>query len=106
MLADGMTVELVAQGSSMRPLFPPGATVRVRPATIADVRLGDVVLVADGEQLVAHRLMRVGAGGIVTRGDSLPAEDAPLPATAVSGRVDVPPGPLAVYAAVRALVRC
>jgi signal peptidase I len=106
MLADGMTVELVAQGSSMRPLFPPGAIVRVAPATLGDVRLGDVVLVADGEQLIAHRLVRVDRRGIVTRGDSMPCDDEPLPAAALIGRVDVPPTPLAVYAAVRALLRC
>jgi hypothetical protein len=106
MLREGLAIELVAQGTSMRPLFPPGSTVRVFPASAADVRVGDVVLVELEGQLVAHRLIQASGGRSVTRGDSMPVADAPLPATAIVGRVEVPGGPLALYAAVRALLRC
>jgi phage repressor protein C with HTH and peptisase S24 domain len=106
MLREGRPVELVAQGTSMRPLFPPGATVRVWPARAEDVRVGDVVLVDVDGSLVAHRLIQARDGRIVTRGDSMPDADTPLPATAIVGRVEVPGGPLALYAAVRALLRC
>jgi hypothetical protein len=90
----------------MRPLFAPGSTVRVLPARAEDVRVGDVVLVDVDGQLVAHRLIQARARRIVTRGDSMPEADAPLPATAIVGRVDVPRGGLALYAALRALFRC
>jgi len=106
MLREGRAIELPAQGTSMLPLFAPGATIRVWPARAEDVRVGDVVLVDIDGQLVAHRLIQARAGRIVTRGDDMVEADAPLPATAIIGRVDVPNGPRALYAAVRALLRC
>ena len=105
MLREGRTVELPATGFSMRPLIPPGGTVRVEPASVEDVRPGDVVLVDDGGWLVCHRLLYVAGGRVVTRGDDTPMDDPPLPADAVIGRVDVPPSPHALYCAVRALLR-
>lgn len=52
MLREGHSVELPATGWSMRPLIPPGGTVRVEPASISDVRPGDVVVVdAEGNSL-------------------------------------------------------
>jgi phage repressor protein C with HTH and peptisase S24 domain len=106
MLADGYAIDFPAQGTSMRPLFAPGTTLRVYPATANDVRPGDIVLVAAGERLMAHRLIRVEGERIVTRGDAMPGEDEPLPREAIIGRVAVPAGPRALYAAVRALLRC
>jgi signal peptidase I len=105
MLREGRSVELPATGTSMRPLIPPGGVVRVEPARAADVRPGDVVVVADGERLVCHRLVYVARGRVVTRGDDALVCDPPLPADAVVGRVPVPPSPHAVYCAVRALLR-
>ncbi|MCU1277616.1 MAG: hypothetical protein JWM53_1162, partial [bacterium] len=52
MLRQGHTVELPATGTSMRPLIPPGGVVRVEPASVADVRPGDVVLTDAGGRLV------------------------------------------------------
>jgi phage repressor protein C with HTH and peptisase S24 domain len=106
LLADGYPVELPLSGISMRPLFSPGDRVRVQPATAADVHLGDVVLIGDGDWLMVHRLVRKNDRSIITRGDGLPDDDAPLPPSAIVGRVEVPPTPLAIYAALRALVRC
>jgi hypothetical protein len=38
-------------------------------------------------RLVVHRLVRIDAGRLVTRGDALPAADAPAAAAALVGRV-------------------
>jgi len=105
MLRQGRTVELPAQGTSMRPLIPPGGVVRVEPARATDVRPGDVVLVEAGGHLICHRLVYVAAGRAVTRGDAATDCDAPLPADAIIGRVAISPSPHALYCAVRALLR-
>jgi phage repressor protein C with HTH and peptisase S24 domain len=105
LLREGRAVELPALGTSMRPLFAPGDALVVRPATVADVRPGDVVLVERHGRLCAHRLMRITPATLELRGDDLPAPDPPLPHAALLGRVEVPPSPRALYAALRALAR-
>ncbi len=105
LLREGRTVELPATGTSMRPLIPPGGVVRVEPARADDVRLGDIVLVDDGEGLVCHRLIYATGAVVVTRGDANPYDDPPMPRNAIVGRVPVAPSPHALYCAVRALIR-
>jgi hypothetical protein len=105
LLREGRTVELPATGVSMRPLIAPGGVVRVEPARAADVRPGDVVLVDAGDRIVCHRLVYVAAGRAVTRGDNTLDCDPPQPASAIIGRVAIPPSPHALYCAVRALLR-
>lgn len=105
LLRDGHTAEIPTVGVSMRPLLGPGAPIRVVHATAARVRPGDVVVVANDETLICHRLIYVANDRVVTRGDDAPECDPPLPADAIVGRVDVPPSPHALYCAVRALLR-
>ncbi len=105
MLREGRTVELPATGWSMRPLIAPGGVVRVAPASIDDVRPGDIVVVDLGGELVCHRLRYVACGRVVTRGDNTLDDDPAVPTDAVIGRVDIPPSPHALYCAVRALLR-
>jgi signal peptidase I len=105
LLRAGNVVELPLGGSSMRPLFADGDFLLVRPASAADVRPGDAVIVDLGGQLMCHRLVYVTDDRVVTRGDSIADCDPPLPATAIIGRVDIPLSPHALYCAVRALLR-
>jgi phage repressor protein C with HTH and peptisase S24 domain len=105
LLREGRTVELPATGTSMRPLFAPGDRIRVRPASAADVRPGDVVVIVDdNDALVAHRLIYATGAAVHLRGDDSPA-DPPYPPDAVVGVAEVDPSPRALYAAVRALLR-
>jgi len=104
-LREGHTVEVPLGGSSMRPLFAPGDTLRIRPARAADLRPGDVIIVDLGGQLLCHRLVYVAGDHFVSRGDDAPEHDPPLPLDAIIGRVDVPPSPHALWCAVRALLR-
>jgi hypothetical protein len=90
----------------MRPLLAPGARLRVRPAGVAAARPGDVVVVDCGDRLVAHRLLYVTRAGFVTRGDNSPDDDGTRPHAALIGVVEIEPGPRALYAALRVLLRC
>ena len=73
---------------------PPAAPSASRPATAADVRPGDVVLVDAGGRLVCHRLVYATAGRIVTRGDNCPAATpAPLDALSAASTSPHPPTP-------------
>ena len=84
-------VEVVVRGGCMAPGIADGDRVRVAAARV--YLPGDVVVfrAADGRFLV-HRLLgyRPWAGGLalVTRGDSCPVHDAPVPRAAVLGRVE------------------
>jgi hypothetical protein len=72
----------------MRPTIAPGERVEVRPVPPAWLRVGDVVAVLSRDGTVhAHRVVRVGAGRLWTRGDGAPAGDPPHCAAAVVGRV-------------------
>ncbi len=83
-------VEVTVRGGCMAPIFADGDRVRVAAARL--YLPGDVVVfrAADG-RLLAHRLLgyRPWAGrlALVTRGDSCPVHDAPVPLAAVLGRV-------------------
>lgn len=105
LLREGRSVVLPATGTSMRPLFAPGDRLRVRPAVAADARLGDVVVIATDERLVAHRLMYATATTLITRGDDAVHADPPVPAEALVGIVEVAPSPHALRATLRALIR-
>ena len=83
-------VEVTVRGGCMAPAFADGGRVRVAAARL--YLPGDVVVfrAADG-RLVVHRLLgyRPWAGrlALVTRGDSCPVHDAPVPLAVVLGRV-------------------
>jgi hypothetical protein len=99
-------VEVTVRGGCMAPGLADGGRVRVAAARF--YLPGDVVVfrAADGH-LVVHRLLgyRPFAGrlALVTRGDTCPVHDAPVPLAAVLGRVRAAsPGALARW---RALLR-
>jgi peptidase S24-like protein len=78
-----------ATGSSMWPLITPGDWIRVDGCRAPQV--GDVVVVAVGSRLIAHRLVkRHGAGPralLVTKGDAEAWADPPVQARAALGVV-------------------
>lgn len=83
-------VEVVVRGDCMAPLLADGERVRVRAARV--YWPGDVLVfrTAD-ERLLAHRLLgwryHAGSLALVTRGDACVVHDAPVPPTAVLGRI-------------------
>jgi signal peptidase len=78
--------------SSMEPTLPPGTLVVVRPTSVGDIRIGDVVtyqLTPNKPAVVSHRVIEVrsistGETELITRGDNNGAAD-PSPVT--SGQV-------------------
>ncbi|GAB6939199.1 signal peptidase I [Isoptericola variabilis] len=92
--AMGATPLTVLTGS-MEPALSPGDVVVVRPVEPADVQVGDVLTfqpVSGDPTLVTHRVVGVMWGdgdpaGFVTRGDANGADDDPIVADQVRGRV-------------------
>jgi signal peptidase I len=74
----------IYRGGSMLGTFRPGDCLTVEPVPIEHIRPGDVVAFLgaareDGaEELVAHRVIAITPGGLVTRGDNNPHADAVL----------------------------
>ncbi|GAB2470555.1 signal peptidase I [Xylanimonas ulmi] len=87
-------VPLAVLSGSMEPTYSPGDLVVSRPVSGDDVAPGDVITfqpTSGDPTLVTHRVVRVydGDGGrrLVTRGDANTADDAPLVAEQVMGKV-------------------
>jgi signal peptidase len=92
LLLHGTHVTFRAHGISMRPFIRPGDVLTVERIPAVALRPGDVVLTfrSDGQVLV-HRLIRIEPSGdnprYITRGDALIAEDPPVTAAEITGRV-------------------
>ena len=72
----------------MMPLLPPGTEVRVVLCTVETLVPGDIAVVALPSGQVAHRFLGLDpAGRLRLRGDSLPAEDPPIDAGQLIGKV-------------------
>jgi hypothetical protein len=85
-LRQGVAVEIVAGGTSMRPLLHAGDRLTIEPARAETLRLDDVAVVARADgQVVAHRV--VGLAPLRLHGDGCREPDAPVSADAVLGRV-------------------
>jgi len=93
--ASGSTPMTVLTGS-MRPLYPPGTLVIVKPIEPEDIRIGDVVTyqLRSGEpEVVTHRVIAINTGvngdqSLTTKGDNngIPDENPVLPVQ-VRGKV-------------------
>ena len=71
----------------MHPSIRNGEHVHVAPVEWSSLRTGDVVLARAPRGLTAHRLLKLGAGAVTTRGDNAVAPDAALPPNAIIGRI-------------------
>ncbi len=65
------------RGDSMAPTLPPDCEIEIAPLPPA-VRLGELVVFAAGDMLVAHRLVRRVRGRWITQGDGQRTPDPPL----------------------------
>lgn len=65
------------RGSSMMPTLPLDCQIEIAPLP-ARVRLGEVLVFAAGDALIAHRLVRRSRGRWITQGDGRRAPDPPL----------------------------
>lgn len=95
---DGVSRWIDAHGPSMAPTIPPGSRLLVAFGR-QPTRIGEVLVVRDGERLVAHRFVArrqvAGRTTFVVKGDAEPLADAPVEPEAVLGvvrAVELPAG--------------
>jgi hypothetical protein len=84
-------LQLRAHGCSMFPIIRSGDVLSIRYCTTEALQPLDVVLIADGDRLFAHRLiemrLRHDEWFLITRGDSHWRSDPPRAAATLLGRV-------------------
>jgi signal peptidase I len=78
---------LPVKGLSMLPAMWPGDLLEIQRHDPAEIGRGDVVVFRRDGRLVVHRVVRNGSNCLVTRGDHLTQQDAPVPLAEVLGRV-------------------
>jgi phage repressor protein C with HTH and peptisase S24 domain len=86
-LAAGHGARFRVEGDSMHPAIRSGDYVRVVPCVVPELRRGDVILASTGRGLTAHRIVRVSARRIITRGDNALRSDPAFDIAKVLGRV-------------------
>lgn len=79
---------LTVRGASMAPELWPGDLLLARPRNFDDVLPGEIVVFAQDERLIAHRVVSRAGAGVVTRGDAAQRADAPVRSAAFLGVVD------------------
>jgi signal peptidase I len=82
----------LGDGVSMEPTFYEGDFVITRDTQAAELAPGDVILFEQERRHVMHRIVSItpGAGGeatLVTRGDNNAVDDAPVPESAIVGKL-------------------
>jgi signal peptidase len=82
---------LKVTGTSMLPAIRPGDVLRIHHTALERIEAGDVVLVAWGGRLLAHRVVEVmknvAGGSLITRGDNHAHTDPPVSERELLGRV-------------------
>jgi signal peptidase I len=84
-------IRLPALGTSMVPAIHPGDVLSIQPVDPKEVSLGDIVVYVREEVLIVHRIVQTSAASsepyLVTRGDRLLRDDAPIHPGELLGRV-------------------
>ncbi len=88
-LSSGGAVRLRALGTSMLPSIWPGDFLSIEGQSSEAIVPGDIVLVARDGRFFVHRLIEKYNFEWVTRGDSLPHTDQPVPEIRVLGKVSL-----------------
>jgi hypothetical protein len=86
-LRSGGSIRLQALGTSMLPSIWPGDVLRIENKAGEEAVPGDIVLVARDHRFFIHRLIEKHNSQWITRGDSLPQNDAPVAESQVLGKV-------------------
>jgi signal peptidase I len=92
LLAEGKTIRVRADGTSMHPSVKSGSVIFIKPIEKGDRLLpGEIIAWKRDTGIVVHRLIRTyrqkGQEFFVTRGDSSLEEDEPVLSEQIAGRV-------------------
>ena len=71
----------------MLPVIRPGDVLTVKRHSSSELKAGQVILYSRNGRLIAHRVIKVPVGFILTQGDSLPTVDLPVKVQEVVGHV-------------------
>jgi len=104
LLTEGKTLKIKAEGYSMYPAIKPGSAIYIEPYEPgSEPATGDIIAWKRESGFVVHRLIRITKKNdsllFITRGDSRLAEDDPVNADQIAGRVvriEYPEGSLAL----------
>jgi signal peptidase I len=88
---EGACLHVEVRGWSMYPFIRDGDNIKVVPAALDEIEVGDVVLFRSGDRLLAHRVVGYisedGSTSIRARGDRFRQEDPPFGQAELVGRV-------------------
>ncbi len=87
LLASGLGFRFQARGSSMLPLITDGEILHVQRASVAKLKVGDIVLFRQGTKFKAHRIIRKGKDQFITRGDSGLEADGAIRGEQIVGKI-------------------
>lgn len=85
-LARGDRFRWSLRGTSMHPTLPPGCRIEIASMP-AEPRIGDIIVFARENELVAHRLVHRSGHNWITQGDGRLGPDPPLSPAQVLGAV-------------------
>ena len=88
-LAAGHGARFRVEGDSMYPAIRSGDHVQVVPCSVSELRRGDVILASTRRGLTAHRITRIEAQRVITRGDNSLRADPAIDKAQILGRVVV-----------------
>jgi signal peptidase I len=87
LILNGYGLRFRAIGRSMLPTIQDGEIVRVEPVAASTLRLGDIVLLRQGAEFKAHRIIRKRGQYFITRGDTGMDADGEIRRDQILGRV-------------------
>jgi hypothetical protein len=80
-------VRLKVAGISMLPSIWPGDVVTVRHQNFSELKSGEIVLFRQDGSLTLHRIRRIMADRVITRGDTLSCDDRPVRDAEIVGKL-------------------
>lgn len=90
-------MRIAVRGRSMMPALADGAEVEIRLCDSSEARVGDVVLVRDGDLHIVHRLLARRGDLVLLQGDGVRWPDPPISSERLLGVAKVPRRPVLAF---------
>lgn len=86
-LAERTAIELQVQSASMLPVIRPGDMISVGSVSVDTLRSGDIIVYERSGVFIVHRVLRVDARVVITKGDNARMVDIRVDKNAIIGKV-------------------